>query len=105
MPQSTAIPTPRGGVVFRRVPDGAVLYAPDTEIYFGLNTVGAEVWELLPPTSSSLDALIATLASRHADANPAQIGQDVRELLDDLRAQGLVMMQAAGDATSAPRDG
>ena len=43
------LPTPLPTVIFQRIDDGAVLFAPATEVYFGLNEVGAKIWQLLPP--------------------------------------------------------
>ncbi len=98
MPHADTTPTPRPGVVFRRVPDGAVLYASDTEIYFGLNAVGAEVWELLPPASASVDALVQTLAQRHPETSVETIRTDVDELLQQLAEQSLVVMRPSDDS-------
>lgn len=92
------LPTPTPAVIFQRVDDGAVLFAPATEIYFGLNEVGAAVWELLPPATDSLDALCARLAEQYADAPAEQIRADVEALLADLLREGLVTLTAAPEA-------
>lgn len=94
------LPSPLANVVFQRIDDGAVLFAPTTEIYFGLNEVGARVWELLPPASDSLDALCAQLASAYPDVEMAVLRADVEELLGQLLAEGLVAPPSAG----APSD-
>ena len=51
-------------VVYKAVADGAVLLHTETEVYYGLNRVGARVWELLR--------------------------QDVTELFDELIGYGLL---------------
>ncbi len=96
------LPTPLSSVIFQRIEDGAVLFAPATEVYFGLNEVGARVWQLLPPATGNLDDLCATLGKEYPDVDAATIRQDVLELLDQLTAEGLVTAPASGsDATRA----
>lgn len=96
------LPTPVPSVVFQSIDDGAVLFAPATELYFGLNEVGAKVWQMLPPALDSLDALCARLSEEYPTVDAQVIRQDVIELLDQLIAEGLVAPSAAGsDAKSA----
>lgn len=90
------LPLPSGSVVFQRIDDGAVLFAPATEIYFGLNEVGARVWELLPPTSQSLDQLCASLAAAYPDVPASTLRSDVEELLAQLQQEGLVTPPSGG---------
>ena len=45
------LPVPNPKVLFKSMSDGAVLFSTDNEVYFGLNSVGARVWELLPPSA------------------------------------------------------
>lgn len=95
------LPTPSPDVVFQKLEDGAVLFAPGTETYFGLNEVGALVWQLLPPVSGSLDELTTELAARFAEVPAATIRTDVLELLDDLVREGLARDGAAGAPDAA----
>lgn len=85
------LPRPNPTVVYQDMPDGAVLFSPESEFYFGLNETGACIWENLPPTQASLDAVCAAVLARFPDADPAQVMDDVRELLDALRQNGLVV--------------
>ncbi len=96
------LPTPVSSVVFQRIEDGAVLFAPATEVYFGLNEVGARVWQLLPPTSGNIDQLCATLGHEYPDVDAATIRQDVLELLERLTAEGLVAPPGSGANASQP---
>ena len=89
------LPIPVSSVIFQRIDDGAVLFAPATEVYFGLNEVGAKVWQLLPPAVSSLDELCGRLSAEYPTVEPSMIRQDVLELLDQLTAEGLVAPSAA----------
>jgi hypothetical protein len=84
------LPTPRPGVLFQPVDDGAVVLDPVTETYFGLNAVGARVWQHLPPVTGSLAELCAALHTHYPDADLDMITTDVRELLGVLAENALV---------------
>ena len=62
----------------------------EDEVYFGLNEVGCRVWQLLPPNSSDLSALVAALAAVYPDVSEAVLREDVTELLLQLEDAGLV---------------
>ena len=97
------LPQPHPGVVYQKLEDGAVLFAAATELYFGLNVVGAMVWELLPPRSHSMDELCAAMHAQFPEVEPTVIRADVDELLTRLLAEGLLTPAAprSGDASSA----
>ena len=78
-------------VVFCPVEEGAVLLSTDDEVYFGLNHVGARVWQLLPPKSNDFNALCAALLEEFPDALQEEVEGDVHALLADLKSHGLVM--------------
>ena len=81
-PPSAPLPAPVEGVLFQALEDGAVLFSATSELYFGLNHVGARIWELLPPATSTVDELCARLQDRYRDAQPAVLRRDVLDLLD-----------------------
>lgn len=84
-----ALPVAVPGVIFQRVSEGGVLLSIADEVYYGLNAVGADVWELLPESSSMTD-LCARLIVRYPDAPEADVAVDVEDLLAELEAAGLV---------------
>ena len=86
---SRALPTPSMDVVFSAVSDGAVLLCTRTEVYFGLNEVGALVWELLSE-AKSLEDMLGRLAEEYPDVAPEDIETDVTDLLRELVANELV---------------
>jgi len=92
------LPHPHPAVMFREVSDGAVLLQMEDEIYFGLNEVGARVWQLLPPISASLEALCASMASIYPDVPLEQLSADVAELIEQLRENKLLVDAPAGEA-------
>jgi len=89
------LPVPNRNVVFKALPDGAVLLSTQDEVYFALNTVGARVWELLPPRSATLDDLCVALAGQYPEVDRGVIEADVRRLLHELSANRLVLPQPA----------
>jgi hypothetical protein len=84
------LPLKKDGVQFRAVPDGAVLYSTEHEVYFGLNHVGTEVWNLLPPATATLDELCEKLAARYSDVGIEVIRADVAGILKELVSHGLL---------------
>lgn len=69
--------------------DGEVtLLEPRTGLFFGLEEVGARVWQLLEP-GATLDELVAVLVDEY-EVEPGVCRVDVTELLDALVARGLV---------------
>ena len=86
------LPVANPNVIFKALLDGeAVLFSTEEEVYFGLNEVGARVWELLPPATNSFDELCAALSVQYPDADPAMIRADVTELIAELSRHRLVI--------------
>ncbi len=100
--QNALLPTPSPSAIFKPLAEGGVLFSTDTEVYFGVNVIGARIWELLPPTSRTFNELCAVLASQYSDVSLAQIQKDVRKFLDDLVENGLVVSTPT-HATNDPR--
>jgi hypothetical protein len=84
------LPRPNSSIIYQAMPDGAVLFAPSTELYFALNEAGACIWENLPPKHDSIEDLCGAVLQRFPDADPAQVSTDVRQLLAVLGENGLV---------------
>lgn len=59
-----------------------------TGIYFGLDAIGARVWELIQEPRSIAGVRDALL--EEYEAEPAQVESDVRALLGDMASHGLV---------------
>lgn len=83
------LPQPSPSVVVCDVEGGAVLLSTVTETYFGLNTVGAKVWALLPQ-HSSIESLCTALTAEYPEVPLETLIQDISELLADLKGNGLV---------------
>jgi hypothetical protein len=98
------LPVANPEVIFRNVSEGAVLLHTRDEVYFGLNAVGARIWQLLPPVCRTLDDLCAAVAKEYPSVDAGVIRADIVELLEDLAAQRLVQ-PVDGRVTAATRDG
>lgn len=85
------LPVSNPKVIFKALSDGAVLFSTEDEVYFGLNEVGARVWQLLPPRLTTLDELCAVIAGHYPEVDPGVIRQDVTELISELAAHRLVL--------------
>ncbi len=84
------LPAPNPSVIFKQLPDGAVLYCSESEVYFGLNELGVAIWESLPPTLHSLDDLVATINTRFPTADLDTVRADAVEFIESLAESGLV---------------
>lgn len=92
------LPSPHSAVIFKPVSEGAVLLHTGTEVYFGLNHVGAHVWQLLEE-SRDLDDIVARLGESYPSVSADQLRTDISELLQELTENGLVV---AGDTNESP---
>jgi hypothetical protein len=84
------LPAPNPDVVFAPLEGGAVLLLRSDGTYFGLNTVGARIWEMLTPGLESIDSICSELHRQYKDVDPAVLRSDVSELLVELATLGLV---------------
>lgn len=78
-------------VMSRQVGDETVILDLGSGIYFGLDPIGARVWQLLGD-GASLNQIVSTLLAEY-DVAPEQLRQDMQTLVDDLVARGLVLVQ------------
>lgn len=95
------LPTPNPDVIFKSVSDGAVLFHTGQEVYFGLNSVGAKVWELLPPRCRSWEELLRELQTVYPEVEEETLRTDVEELLEELAGHGLLTPAASGEDAAA----
>lgn len=90
-PVSMPLPVPHPDVIVRTLPDGSVLFHPQTEVYFGLNETGTVIWQALQAGASCEEALVGAVRGRWPDAPATEVVCHVRELLADLSVEGLVV--------------
>lgn len=90
-PLSMPLPVPHPDVVARTLPDGSVLFHPQTEVYFGLNETGTVIWQALAAGAQSEGALVGAVRARWPESDNTDVMCHVRELLADLSIEGLVV--------------
>jgi len=75
------------------IPGETVILDPTSGRYFGLDGVGARVWEMLH-TTTTLQSMVATITAEY-DVDAETCERDLRALLAQLDEKGLVVI---GDA-------
>ena len=85
------LPKRRASVIYQALPDGAVLYCAEQELYFGLNRTGACIWEHLSPVCTTIDELCATVGQRFAKVDSRDVRADADRLLNRLAEHHLLV--------------
>ena len=79
---------PRDGVIAKMVGSEMVLLDYDRGIYYGLNPVGARMWQLMAE-GATMEQIVEVLAGEY-DVAAATLTGDLAALLRDLEAKELV---------------
>ncbi len=98
------LPVPSSSAIFKPLPEGGVLFSTSTEVYFGVNGVGARIWELLPPKTRTFAELCAELSRQYTDVDASVIRNDAKRYLDELLANGLVEFRKDAGTGGADRN-
>jgi hypothetical protein len=85
-------------IAWTKLPDGAVLFSPETEVYYGLNEVAALVWEILSREPVTVDALCSAVHESFPDVPRNQINGDVVDLVTELQNNGLAKIAPSESA-------
>ncbi len=75
-------------VVFQKVGDETVLLNLKTGTYYGLDTVGTRVWELVAE-KGTLAGIVESMLEDY-EVSPEDLQRDILRLVKVLRAKGLV---------------
>lgn len=75
-------------VVHRELEGEAIVLSLDSGVYYGLNPTGTHAWRLLEQ-GASIGDMVESVARTFAHP-PAQVEGDLRTLLTQLEAKGLV---------------
>ena len=78
-------------VIFRVLGDEAVILNLATSQYFGLNSVGTRLWQLIAEHGSVEKVLEASLAEYEVEEK--QLRQDLADLIQQLTQKGLVQSE------------
>lgn len=79
-------------VIFQTVEDSIVLLNLDTELYFGLDEIGAAMWNSIEARKEIPVALESLVQAFDAPAD--QIADDLAALVAELVANGLLELEA-----------
>src|SRR5437016_1635349 len=83
-------------VLFRTVGDEAVLLNLKTELYLGLDPIGARMWNVFKESASLREAFDRLLTE--FDVEASRLCADLEEFLGQLKAQGLIELTEATQA-------
>lgn len=75
-------------VLFRLVSDEGVLVNLNTQMYLGLNSVGARMWSVLSE-ARSIQAAYEQLLEEY-EVDPSELRRDLEELIAQLHAHQLI---------------
>jgi len=81
------------------VEDETVLLELESGQYYGLDAVGSRLWQLLTELGST-DAVVAA-AAEEFDATPAELRNDIANLVHELADRKLVVVHASADSPPA----
>jgi hypothetical protein len=75
-------------VMSRQVGDETVILDLSRGMYFSLDPVGAQIWQLLSD-GQAIDSIVTALLSRYEVAED-QLRRDVSDLVEELKSRGLI---------------
>ena len=78
-------------VIVRQLGDESVMLDMASGYYFGLDPVGARIWQLLLETSS-LAEIVERLAQEY-DVTPEQANSDLVRFVEELKAHGVLNVE------------
>jgi len=87
------LPVPDPAVIYQSLAEGAVLFSTRDEVYYGMNQVGARIWEALE-TSATWEEVYQKLLIQFPDAGDDLLRTDVQQLVEDLMHNHLLLPPA-----------
>jgi hypothetical protein len=92
---AAATPRPSPNVVMTELDDATgVLLSLDTKIYYTLNATGVFVWKTMAQDASLDVAQLAEKVAANFEVEHDVAARDLKEMLDELVAEGLVRVVA-----------
>jgi hypothetical protein len=92
------LPARSDTVIFKEMDEGAVLFCTRSEVYFGLNPVGVQIWAILGTSAATLPEVVDALSANYPEHPRAELETDVREFLAALSEHELVVPQTRDSA-------
>lgn len=81
-------------VILREIEGESVILNLESERYFGLDTVGTDMWRAVT-TAADQDAAIEMMSTLYPDVTAATLRQDMTQLLAELEEHGLIELAGA----------
>ena len=78
-------------VISQEISGETVLLDLESECYFGLDTVGTRIWQLIE-TSSDLLSIFNTLLEEY-EVEESRLRGDLETLINDVRDRGLISLE------------
>lgn len=79
-------------VLFQEIDNEYVLLNMETELYFGLNEIGAKVWQIISQDGET-DGLIEKISAEY-DVQEEVLTTDIYQLLNELNEEELISIEA-----------
>jgi hypothetical protein len=83
------------GILFKELAGDTVLLNLNTGVYFGLDSIGTRIWQLVQ-AGRSLSQILATLLDEF-DVEPARCESDLSQLVTSLCEHGLLQLVTSND--------
>ena len=79
-------------VVFQKVGEETVILNLKTAVYFGLDAIGARIWDLLE-RGCDLESVLSRLQEEY-EVDPGELERDLLQLVGSLQHKGLVRIES-----------
>lgn len=86
------------GVIFQQLDGEAVLLSTQSEIFFGLDPVGTQIWQLLEE-HGDVRTVARTLLQKY-EVGEEELEKQLLEFIEKLYAKGLVVIEPINPPTS-----
>ena len=90
---------PRRGQVYAKLAGELALVDSESGVYYGLDPVGARIWNLLADWNTAGE--IRSILLAEYDVDPKQLERDLMNLFDELFSKGLIEVAPASAKASS----
>lgn len=79
-------------ILFQKLGDEAVILHLDSEEYFGLDSIGTRIWELLMGEGGSIEKILPILKEEY-DVEEKVLKKDIEELVENLIKEKILLKE------------
>jgi hypothetical protein len=76
-------------VLSSKIDDEAILMSFEADSYFGLNSVGSRIWEILSGEAKTIDELVSILIEEY-EVGEKQCREEVERFIEDMVGRKLI---------------